>query len=216
MTLVYFSGAYRYLSFEMLKSKYHLIRLFVEQHPIATPLIFIGIYIISTALSLPVGAFLSILGGFLFPQPLSTIYVVFGATLGACLLFIAAKTALGDALRKKSGSLLYKMKKGFQENAASYLLFLRLVPIFPFWLVNLAPAFFGVSFKTFFWATAVGIIPASFVFTQAGIGLGAILETQGQISLDTVFNLQVKIALISLGIFALIPIVIKKLKKNDR
>ena len=92
--------------------------------------------------------------------------------------------------------------------------FLRLVPLFPFWLVNLAPAFLGVSLKTFVWTTFIGIIPGTFVFAQAGAGLGAILDSDQGFSIQGVFNWQVKIALIALGIFALIPIIVKKFKKN--
>ena len=85
------------------------------------------------------------------------------------------------------------MEKGFQENAANYLLFLRLVPLFPFWLVNLAPAFFGIKLKTFLWTTFIGIIPGSFVYAQAGVGLGAIFDTDKPFSIDTIFNWQMKI-----------------------
>ena len=166
------------------------------------------------ALSLPGGAILSLFGGFLFPQPFSTIYVVIGATIGAALIFLAARSALGEILYKKAGNIFNKMEKGFQENAISYLFFLRLVPIFPFWIVNLAAAFFRVSFWTYLWTTFLGIAPGSFVFTQAGAGLSAIFETGQTFSLSTIFNMQIRIALIALGIFALIPILIKKFKKR--
>jgi uncharacterized membrane protein YdjX (TVP38/TMEM64 family) len=136
--------------------------------------------------------------------------VLIGATIGATLLFLAARTALGESLRKKAGPLLTKMEKGFKENAVSYLLFLRFVPLFPFWLVNLAPAFFNVPLRTFVWTTAVGILPGAFVFTQAGAGLNAIFENEGVFSVHTILNTQLKIALVCLGIFALIPVAIKK------
>jgi uncharacterized membrane protein YdjX (TVP38/TMEM64 family) len=98
----------------------------------------------------------------------------------------------------------------------SYLLFLRLVPLFPFWLVNLAPAFLGIPLRTFVWTTFIGIIPGAFVFAQAGAGLGAILDSNQGLSINGIFNWQVKIALIALGIFALIPILVKKIRKNAR
>lgn len=205
----YLSGAYHYFSFEMLKMKHHLFKEYVNQHPLTAPLLFIGIYIFSTALSIPGGLFLSLLGGFLFPQPWSTLLVVFGATIGALLLFLAAKTALGDLLKKKAGPFLLKMEKGFNENATNYMLFLRFVPLFPFWLVNLAPAFLGVPLWTYTWTTFLGIIPGAFVFTQAGRGLATILE-QAMFSVSAIFNFQLKIALVCLGVFALSPILIKK------
>lgn len=214
MAVIYFSGAYRYLSFDALKSYHHTLKTFVAAHPIATPVLYILIYILSTALSIPGAIFLTLIGGYLFPQPLSTIYVVLSATCGATLIFLAARTALKNPLKKKAGPFLKKMEKGFNDNAISYMLFLRFVPLFPFWIVNLAPAFFGVSLKTFIWTTLIGIAPGSFVFTLAGGGLEKIFETDQSFSISTVFNTELKIALTLLGVLALIPIVIKKLRKK--
>lgn len=216
MAAIYFTGAYHHLSFDALKAYHLTLKAYIDAHPILVPFLYILAYIVLTALSVPGAIFLTLLGGYLFPQPWSTIYVVFSATCGATLIFLAAKTALGDSLRKKAGPFLKKMEKGFQDNAASYMLFLRFVPLFPFWLVNLAPALFGVPLVTFIWTTLVGIIPGSFVFTLAGGGLEKIFETNQEFSIGAIFNTQLKIALTLLGILALLPIVIKKLRKNDR
>lgn len=213
MAFIYFSGLYHYLSFDTLRIYHKSFKTFVDMHPIAVPIIFCLTYIISVALSVPGAVFLTLLGGYLFSQPFSTIYVVLSATCGATLIFLAARTALKEILRKKAGPFLQRMEKGFQENAASYLLFLRFIPLFPFWLVNIAPAFFGVSLITFIWTTLVGIFPGTLVYTLAGGGLEKILENNEQFSINTVFNLQIKIALILLGIIALTPIVLKRFKK---
>lgn len=214
MILVYFLGLHGYISMATLQQHRKDLVDFVSQYPVLSPFIFILIYFFAVSISFPGSVFITILGGFLFSQPLSTIYVIIGATSGATLVFLVAKTATGDAIRSKAGPLVQKMEKGFQENATSYLLFLRFVPIFPFWAVNLAPALFGVKIKTFVWTTMVGIIPGTFVFTQAGAGLAAILDTDGNISVDDVFNWQVRVALIALGFFALIPILVKKLRNR--
>ena len=214
MIAAYFFGLGEYLTFERLKEQREVLQLAVNNYPVLAPLTFIIIYIVATALSLPGGAFLSICGGFLFPQPFCTLYVVLGATVGAITIFEAARTALGDSLRQRAGAMMQKMEKGVREDGWSYLLFLRLVPLFPFWLVNLAPAFFEVSLFTFAWTTFVGIIPGAFVFTQAGAGLGAIFDSGETLSIGAIFNTQVKIALAALGIFALIPIVLKNLRKT--
>lgn len=216
MVAAYFSGVLNYFTFEKLKSQRQTLLMFVSDHWALASILYILLYVMVAALSLPVGIFLSLLGGFLFSQPFSTLYIVIGATIGATLVFLAAKTAFRDLLRKKAGGFLEKMESGFRENAISYLLFLRLVPLFPFWLVNIAPAFFDVRLFTYCWTTFIGIIPGAFVFAQAGTGLGAILDSDQGFSLNTVFNWQIKIALIALGIFALIPIVIKKFRKNAR
>lgn len=217
MAAIYFSGLYRYLSFDCLKLYHATLKEMINAHPVAVPVVYILIYIALTALSVPGAVFLSLLGGYLFPEPLSMFYVLFSATCGATLILLAARTAFGDTLKEKAGPFLKKMEKGFSENAASYMLFLRFVPLFPFWIVNLAPAFFGVRLWTFVWTTLVGIAPSSFVFTFAGRGLEKIFESNQPFSLGAVFNTQLKIALVLLGVLALVPIVIKKMrKKNDR
>lgn len=215
MAIVYATGLYKSFSYQTLKAYHSDLKLYVSKHYIFSPFAFILVYILSTALSIPGGIFLSLIGGFLFPEPLSTLYVVIGATIGAALLFLSARTALGKHLFKKAGPFLKKMESGFKKNVVSYLLFLRFVPLFPFWLVNLAPAFFNVRLRTYLWTTLVGILPGAYVFTQAGEGLGAIFESQGGISIDAIFNTKIKIALIALGIFALIPIVIKKIREKN-
>jgi len=107
------------------------------------------------------------------------------------------------------------MEGGFQKNAASYLLFLRFIPLFPFWLVNIAPAFFNVKTRTYIWTTFVGIIPGSYVYAQAGSGLGTIFEEGKSFSFNSVFNTQMNFALVLLALFSLIPILVKNLS-HDR
>ena len=221
MTTAYFSGAAEYLTFDNLKIHREKLLKLIEDYPIISPLLFMLLYIVVVTLSLPGGAILTSIGGFFFGIPLGTVYVVVAATIGASLIFLAARTALGDILRRKAGPFLNKMEKGFQKNSASYLLFLRLIPLFPFWLVNLAPAFFQVRLWTYVWTTFIGIIPGSYVFTQAGSGFGAIFDAGKEFSLSSVFNIQIKIALVVLALFVLIPIFVKLLiqkygKKNDR
>ncbi len=214
MAILYFSGAYRYFSFEALKV-YHLeIKTFQIAHPVVVPVLYIFIYVLATALSVPGAIFLTLLGGYLFPQPFSTIYVVFSATCGATIIFLIARSALGDSLQKKAGPFLKKMRAGFEKNAANYMLFLRFVPLFPFWLVNVAPAFFKVPLRTYIWTTFVGIAPGSFVFTLAGGGLERIFDSNEPFSMATIFNFEMRIALTLLGLLALTPILIKKWRKS--
>jgi len=215
MLVAYILHLNGYFDFELLKSKRNVIQSFIKTHPVVSPLIYMGIYIISTALSLPGGAILSILGGFLFPQPWATIYIVFAGSTGAIGLFLAAKTALRPFFEKRANNkILQKMKRGFQENAVSYMLFLRLVPLFPFWLVNIAPSIFQVKLSTYYWTTLVGIIPGSFVFAQTGAGLDSFIAKGDDFSMDEVLNWKMRIALISLGILALVPMIFKKIKAH--
>lgn len=209
---LYASGVLNYANFTTLKLHRDAVQLFVHTHPILAPLIYIGIYIASTALSLPIAIFLSISGGFLFPQPWCSIYTVIGATIGATIFFLAAKTLVGDSIKKRAGPLLKKVKKGFQKDAVSYMLFLRFVPIIPFWLTNAAPAFFGISLLPFVLTTFFGIIPGVVVFTQAGRGIDSILEQGDSFSVHTLFTKDIIFALAGLAILSLIPVVVRYVK----
>ena len=177
-----------------------------------SPLVFIVIYAGAVAFSLPGGAVMTIAGGYMFGWIFGTLYVVVAATLGATALFLIAKTALGDALRAKAGPAIKKMEAGFRENALSYLLVLRLVPLFPFWLVNLVPAFLGVPLRTYVLATLVGIVPGSFVFATFGAGLESVISQGEEISLEGILKPEVVTALVGLAVLALVPVVYKKLK----
>jgi uncharacterized membrane protein YdjX (TVP38/TMEM64 family) len=127
-------------------------------------------------------------------------------------VFLAARTALGDFLRAKAGSGLRRMEDGFRQNAFSYLLVLRLVPIFPFWLVNLVPAFCGVSLRTYALATLIGIVPGSFVFSSVGNGLGALLDRGETPDLMIVFQWEILLPILGLALLALLPILVRKLQ----
>lgn len=214
MAIGYFSGFFRSLDFETLRYHHAELTEYVNNNPIMTPFMFIGAYIAVAALSIPGGLILSLLGGFLFRQPWCTLYVLVGATTGATLLFLAARTAIGDLLKRKARPFLAKMEKGFRRDAVNYMLFLRLIPFFPFWIVNLAPAFFNVRLRSFIWTTAVGILPGTILSTQAGRGLNSIFERNEEFSIQSFFTPEVRIALICLGIFALLPIFLKRIWKK--
>ena len=181
------------------------------------------------------GAILTLSGGFLFGVWLGTFLVLIAATSGAVILFLIAKTALGEPLARKAGPALQTLRQGFAENAFSYLLFLRLMPVFPFWLVNLAPALLGVPLSIYVMATLIGIIPGSFAFAFLGTGLDSILVKQQQIYAECIEKVQktgektdctatpnpadlvtteILAALGILALVALLPIVVKKIRSS--
>ncbi len=205
MLTAYLMGWQRYLSLDHLQAMR-------TNFPLTAPLLFILLYATATALSFPGGLFLSIIGGFLFGIPFATLYVVIGATMGASIIFWAARTAFAPALKKKAGPFLKKLRGGFQKNEISYMLFLRLVPLFPFWLINIAPAFLSVRFLTYVWTTFVGIIPGAYIYTQAGSLLSESLMSGEELSLAAILNWKMRLLLIAIGLLALIPIVIKKIR----
>ena len=173
LALFFYSGLGRYLSFEALRENQGALKEWVRANGALAVIAYMLTYAAVTIFSLPGGLVMSITGGFLFGTLWGALYIVVGATSGATILFIAAKTSLGDPLRAKAGPWLQKMEEGFQENALSYLLVLRLVPLFPFFVVNLVPAFLGVSLGVYFIGTFLGIIPGSFVFASVAQGSAA-------------------------------------------
>ena len=155
----YFAFGRGMISLEALVQHRAAIDGFVMAHQALAVLAYIGLYIVTVALSLPGATFLTVAGGFLFGVGVGAAAAVVGATLGATVIFLIARTALGEPLLKRAGPRAQQLAQGFREDAFSYLLFLRLVPAFPFFLVNLVPAFAGVRLSTFVVATALGIIP---------------------------------------------------------
>ncbi len=202
----------RYVSFDALRQHRGELLAFVAQHGLWAGLAFMAVYTTAVALSLPGGTVLSLIGGFLFGAVASTCLVVVSATLGATILFVIAKSALGDPLRAKAGPWMERLAEGFQKNEFSYLLFLRLVPLFPFFVVNLVPAFLGVRLRDYVLATFIGIIPGTFVYNLAGAGLGSILDSGEDFTVSSVLTPEVKLALFGLAALALLPVVYKQVK----
>ena len=205
-------GLDQYVSFEALREHREVLANFVADNPLVAPLAFMVIYAVVVAFSLPGGAIMTIAGGFLFGTVLGTAWVVLSATLGATILFVIAKTSLGDLLRAKAGPWLKKMENGFKENALSYLLVLRLIPLFPFFVVNLVPAFLGVRLRTYVIGTLLGIVPGSFVFATVGAGLGSIFDSNEAFTATGILTPEIVTALVGLSVLSLLPVAYKKIK----
>lgn len=201
----------RYLTFDQLRAHRGELMACVAAMPVKAVLLFIAIYTAATAFSFPGAVVLTLTGGFLFGIWQGTAAVVVGATIGATLLFLAARTALAESLHAKAGPWLARMESGFRDNALSYLLVLRLIPAFPFFVVNLVPAFLGVPTRTFVVATLLGIIPGTFVFASIGAGLGSIFDQMQEFSLKGALTPQVITALVGLAVLSLIPIAYRRL-----
>ncbi|MFC1542480.1 TVP38/TMEM64 family protein [Pseudomonadota bacterium] len=204
----------QYLNFELLREHRFSLLEQVAEYGLLAAVAYIALYIVVVSFSLPGGAVMTVSGGFLFGAVSGTIYSVLGATIGAILLFLIARTSLGAALKEKAGPWLFKMQDGFNKNAMSYLLVLRLIPIFPFWLVNLAPAFLGVSLRTYAVATLIGIIPGTLVFSLIGAGLGSVFDAGEAFTLQGVLTPEIIGALVGLAVLSLIPVIYKRFKKS--
>jgi uncharacterized membrane protein YdjX (TVP38/TMEM64 family) len=198
----------RYLSLDAVKAHRDALLAFTQAHFVASIVIAFVVYVAATAFSVPGALVLSLTMGFLFGRWLGTVLVVIAATIGATLVFLAARYLFADAARRRMGALGEKINAGFTENALNYLLFLRLVPLFPFFLVNLAPAFTSISVRTFVIGTLIGIIPGSFVFVNLGQTLGRIDSLSGLLSTETIA------AFVLLGALALVPVVVRKMRSG--
>jgi uncharacterized membrane protein YdjX (TVP38/TMEM64 family) len=208
-------GFHRYLTFETLAANRADLLAWVEARPFLAPLAYIAAYAALVAFSLPGAAVLTVTGGFLFGTVLGAGYAVIGATTGAVLVFLAARTALGDILRRKARGAIKRMEEGFREDAFSYLLVLRLVPLFPFFLVNLVPAFLGVSLGVFAAATFLGIIPGGLVFASIGDGLGAVFDAGQKPELGILFTPRTLLPIIGLALLAMVPVAYKRFKRKS-
>lgn len=202
------------LSFETLRNNRAALTDFVAAHSILAVLAFVAVYCVATALSFPGASILTIAGGFLFGGVLGCLWSVVGATLGAIVIFVVARSAFGHALKARAGPFLKRMEAGFQQNALSYMLFLRLVPAFPFFIVNLVPAFLGVSLRDYAIATFVGIIPGGFVYASVGAGLGSYFDANETPNLGGVLTPDIVIALVGLALLSLLPIAIKRFRRR--
>src|SRR5271169_718368 len=195
-------GGRHYLTFAALAENREWLSGLVQRWGFVAVVLYIAVYAGLVALSVPGAAVLTIAGGFLFGTWLGTLCAVLGATLGATGIFLATRAGLGG-LAQRAGPLVGKLEAGFRADAFNYLLVLRLVFIFPFWLVNLVPALVGVKLRTYVLATFIGIIPATFVFASLGSGLANVIEEPG---LAVLLRPSVLGPIAGLVVLALIPV----------
>lgn len=203
-----------YLSFEALREHRQVLLDWTAAHRLAAAFAFVAGYAVMVAFSLPGAVWGTLAGGFLFGTLAATLYTVTGATLGAVVIFLIARYALADFFRAKAGAAIARMEAGFNENALSYMFVLRLVPLFPFWLVNLVPAFLGVPLRTYAIGTFFGIIPGSIVYCSVGSGLGAVFDQGGRPDLGIIAKPEILGPILGLAALSLIPVAYKRLRKN--
>lgn len=233
--LVIAMGWHKHLSFRTIGLNYDALKGFIGQNLLGALCLYILAYVAVVAMSLPGALIMTLSGGLLFGWQLGAPATVIGATLGATALFLVARSSFGEALAERAGPAVANLKAGFQENALSYMLFLRLVPVFPFVVVNLASAVLGVPLRTYVLGTFLGIVPATFAYSVAGAGLGSVIDVQNAgyraclekrpanpetacpYSIDTsaLVTKELVLAFALLGVVALIPVALKKWKERN-
>lgn len=204
-----FLGLDQYLNANYLIEQRGQLLGLVTDHYILSSLAFVAIYILAVAFSVPGAAVLSIAAGLLFGMVMGMVYVNIGATIGASINFLLARYVVGDSVQSKYGEKLETFNKEIEKNGKSYLLTLRLIPVFPFFLINVLAGLTTVKFSTFVWTTAIGIIPGSLFYVYAG----TTLKTAN--TLNDILTVKTLLPLILLGILAFLPVLINKFRKSD-
>jgi uncharacterized membrane protein YdjX (TVP38/TMEM64 family) len=232
--LVVAMGWHKLLTLKNIGLNYEVLRGFIAHNLLAAIAIYFTVYVAVVALSLPGALILTLAGGLLLGWKIGTAATVMAATTGATIVFLVARSSLGEGVTSKVGPWLSRLSEGFRENALSYLLFLRLVPAFPFVIVNLAAAVLGVPLRTYVLGTFIGIIPGTAAFSVAGSGLGSVIKAQNSsysacvakmpggeaecpYSIDTsaLVTKELIVAFVLLGVVALIPVALKKWRARN-
>lgn len=204
VALAWATGAARLLSFEALSAHRAALDAWVAARPVASAAAYVLAYVVVVALSLPGGVVMTLAGGLLFGAWIGTGLTVLGATIGACALFLVARSALAPLVAGRAAGLVDRIRPGLERDGFFYLLTLRLIPVVPFWLANLAPALVGMPFGAYAAATAIGIIPGTAVFSGIGAGLGDVLAMGGRPDLGVVFSWPILLPLLGLAALSLI------------
>lgn len=200
------TGLTRLIALDTVLDEREALQAWVAAQPLLAALSFVAVYVLVASLAIPGALILSLFGGFLFGRWLGTLLVLVGATLGALIVFLVARSAFGEALRRRAGPLGESLASGMGENAVEVLLFLRLVPVFPFFLVNLVAALFAVPVRVFLLTTMVGIAPAVFIYNSVGRQLGTVTSLDGLVSPGALA------ALLALAALSLLPIAVRRWK----
>jgi len=207
-------GLERYFSFEMLSRHHATLTAWVGDHVALAALLYVLAYALVVAFSLPIAVLVTPVGGFLFGVWLGAVLSVIGATLGSIAVFLAARTAFYDLFHARAGAALARLEDGFRRDSFNYLLFLRLVPVFPFWLINIVPALLGMKLGPYTLATLIGIIPGAVVYSSVGAGLGVVIDRGEMPNLGIIFEWRILLPLIGLAVLALVPVLYTRLRRS--
>jgi len=208
---VYLSGATDYLSYEALRANLDAIQGFVESRTVLALLLLIAVYAVGTAASVPAMSVVTVAAGVVYGLWLGFLGTLIGATLGATVIFVVVRTSLGDALRRRVRPWLGRFEDGFRRDAFNYLLAMRLVPVFPFWVLNIAPALLGMRLRDYVAATMLGIVPGTFVYVWVGRGAAETIRLGGRVSpAEFLFSPHILGPLLGLAVLAVLPIAVRK------
>ena len=209
------SGLAQQLNWEALARHQSALTGWVNAHSIGAPVLYVVVYIVVVTLSLPESAVVTVAGGLLFGTWFGGVLAVAGSSLGAVALFLAVRHHLADAFAARGGGLMVRLRAAIQQDGFSYMLAIRLIPAFPFWLVNLAAALSGMRLLPYAGATVIGVLPATFVYASIGAGVGRVLAEGGVPDVRIIFSPAILGPLIGLAVLSLLPIAWKRWRRSD-
>ena len=224
LALAWAGGLFDYFSLSSLLIHRAELSNYVADHLFASLLAYVGTYAALVAISFPGASLLTIASGFLFGGFAGGVASVIGATIGAALIFLIARSSFGDFLSARAGPFVTRMLDGFNKDAFNYLLSLRLTPVFPFWVVNIVPALLNMRFGPYLAATFLGIIPGTLAYSYIGSGLDSIIVAQelanpgcaaaGTCSIDpsSLVTQQIILAMVGLAVISILPVLYKKFR----
>ncbi|MEO0327575.1 MAG: TVP38/TMEM64 family protein [Pseudomonadota bacterium] len=220
----YLAGLHQYLTLSNLIQQREALGSFINENLVLAVAGYMALYVVIVAISFPGGAPLTIFSGLLFGWFIGGIATVTAATIGAIIIFLIARSSLSDILEQKAGAFVKRMSEGFRKDAFQYLLTLRLVPAFPFWVVNIVPGLLNMKLGQYALATFIGIIPGTFAFAYLGAGLDSVIREQEQanpgcaqagtcsLEVSSLVTFELLLALAGLGILSFLPFIIRKLR----
>ncbi|WP_208109716.1 TVP38/TMEM64 family protein [Dongia mobilis] len=216
--LGYAFGFQDYLSLGFLAEQRDALKAFVESNLVLSAVSFLVIYTLAVAFSFPAASILTIFGGFLFGWVLGSVLVAIAATIGATLVFLATRSAFGGFLRARVSGVVKRLADGFRDNAFGYLFVIRLAPIFPFFVVNIAAALFDISLARFFAATFLGILPGTVAYAYLGQGVDSVLvaarEAGREAEISDLVTPEITFAFLLLAGVAAIPTIVSQLRRR--
>ena len=208
------SGLTRDLSLHALHARRLALEAAVHAHPLLALGAYVGAYTAVVALSLPAALVMTLTGGLLFGPWIGGLAATVSCTIGSAIIFLVCRTAVGDALRKRAGSTIARIEEGVRRDAFSYVVVLRLVPVMPFWLANLALGFVDIPLGVFVAASFLGILPVSLVYAGLGANLNLLFARHERPDLHLVLKPEVFLPLVGLALLAIAPILARRLRRR--
>jgi len=213
---VYIANLHTIFSLNWLREEHMYVENFVHAHPVLSPLIYIGFYIFSVCLVIPDSTILAILGGFVFPLPLAILYAVIAEGVGSLIFYRIFYLVFRLPGLRINRPIFQKIQRELKKYPVSYMLFLRVSHVIPFWTTNIVAAYFRVKNWTFLWTTFLGVLPLAYVLASAGHSLKKEIAISEKLTIGDIFTLQVKLALLILGILILAPLIYRHVFRRKR